>query len=171
LPVGSSPGPPDQPAPAVELLVERARLARPGFQRTAANAVELAPVARQLGGIPLAIELAAAYLRGLDPPDLAAALADVLPAEREPETVVPTVVRWSLARQRAADQRRLAMICAFPAGVAASRLPPALAEDAGRGIDAALAALAGSALITVTDRGGQAWLTVHRSIRDQVGPR
>jgi predicted ATPase len=47
---------------AVQLFEQRAALARNGFRVTAANAGEVARIVRQLDGIPLAIELAAAAL-------------------------------------------------------------------------------------------------------------
>jgi len=48
---------------AVELLSERTRAVRPGFQVTARNAADLAAIVRDLDGLPLAIELAASRLR------------------------------------------------------------------------------------------------------------
>jgi predicted ATPase/transcriptional regulator with XRE-family HTH domain len=59
---------------AVRLFVERALAAHPHFALTAHNAPLVAQVCRQLDGIPLAIELAAARLRGLSIEDLAARL-------------------------------------------------------------------------------------------------
>jgi predicted ATPase/class 3 adenylate cyclase len=59
---------------AVRLFVERARVARPGFEVTAANRAAVAQVCRRLDGIPLALELAAARLRGLSLEELAARL-------------------------------------------------------------------------------------------------
>lgn len=52
---------------AVTLLVERAREMDPGFVVDAGNAPVLAEICRRLGGMPLALELAAARLRVLDP--------------------------------------------------------------------------------------------------------
>jgi predicted ATPase len=56
---------------AARLFVERARLVQPEFGVTEANASALAEICRQLDGIPLAIELAAARVRVLTPEQIA----------------------------------------------------------------------------------------------------
>ena len=50
---------------AVQLFVERAAAAQPGFELSDANAAAVAQIVRRLDGIPLAIELAAARLKVL----------------------------------------------------------------------------------------------------------
>ncbi|MFD5556695.1 BTAD domain-containing putative transcriptional regulator [Streptomyces sp. NPDC127068] len=59
---------------AVELFVERAAAAAPGFVLDADNAAAVSAICRRLDGIPLALELVASRLRTLSPDELAASL-------------------------------------------------------------------------------------------------
>lgn len=61
---------------AVKLFIARATAVRPDFVVTNANAPALAEICSRLDGIPLAIELAAARVRVLDPEQIAARLDD-----------------------------------------------------------------------------------------------
>ncbi|MFB9929458.1 BTAD domain-containing putative transcriptional regulator [Amycolatopsis halotolerans] len=61
---------------AVRLFAERAAAVRPGFVVDEANLADVTTVVRGLDGLPLALELAAARLRTLALPDLAAGLSD-----------------------------------------------------------------------------------------------
>ncbi len=61
---------------SVQLFVERASAARPGFAATPQNWAAVMAVCRRLDGIPLAIELAAARVRSLSVENIAARLND-----------------------------------------------------------------------------------------------
>jgi predicted ATPase len=67
-------------SPAVALFVDRARAVRPYFVLTEGNAAAVAEICRRLEGLPLAIELAAARTRLLDPDELLGRLATSLDA-------------------------------------------------------------------------------------------
>jgi predicted ATPase len=61
-------------SPSGRLFLNLARAVSPGFEITANNAADVAQICRRLAGLPLAIELAAAKIRFLDPATLLARL-------------------------------------------------------------------------------------------------
>ena len=61
---------------AVRLFVERATQTSPSFRLTRSNAESVVDICRRLDGIPLALELAAARVRSLSPPEICARLED-----------------------------------------------------------------------------------------------
>jgi predicted ATPase/DNA-binding CsgD family transcriptional regulator len=71
-------GEPTDASDAVRLFVERAAQVRPGFRLTPDNAPTVAAICRDLDGIPLAIELAAARLRAFSLEQVTAGLSDRL---------------------------------------------------------------------------------------------
>jgi predicted ATPase/DNA-binding SARP family transcriptional activator len=83
LPVGGLPVPPAAEAvaeltafPAVRLFVDRAADAVPGFTVTAANAGAVRQLCRDLDGLPLAVEIAAARMHAIPVAEIAARLGD-----------------------------------------------------------------------------------------------
>ena len=66
-------------APAVRLFVQRAGEASPTFELTQTNAAGVAAICRRLDGLPLALELAAAWTKVLPPTTLLARLDRALP--------------------------------------------------------------------------------------------
>jgi predicted ATPase/class 3 adenylate cyclase len=63
-----------QASEAVQLFLDRARAIEPTFSLTGQNAAAIAKICQRLDGIPLAIELAAARVRLLNPEQIAARL-------------------------------------------------------------------------------------------------
>ena len=68
----------------MRLLVDRVRDGPGGFELTGDNAPALTELCRRLGGLPLALELAAAWMRVLTPDQLLTDLYARAPAARCP---------------------------------------------------------------------------------------
>jgi predicted ATPase len=90
-------------SPAVALFVGRARAVRPGFALAEDNAPAVVEICRRLEGLPLAIELAAARIRLLDPHTLLGRLTRSLDAVGtgpvdmpERQRTLRATVEWSL---------------------------------------------------------------------------
>ncbi|MFI7015233.1 ATP-binding protein [Streptomyces sp. NPDC050164] len=136
---------------SVELFTQRARAARPG--------VELPPDAvaglcRQLDGLPLAVELAAARVRVLSVPEIARRLGDRFALLRGGARDVPerhrtlhAVVDWSWNLLDEDARAALRTLSVFPGGFSAETAEQVLGEDA----LFLLEQLADQSLLTVAD--------------------
>jgi DNA-binding SARP family transcriptional activator len=88
-------------SPAVELFLERARAARPGFEADGEAVALAAEIARRVDGLPLALELAAARVNVLGLTELAsilerrAALLRDTPASDPARAALQGLVDWS----------------------------------------------------------------------------
>ena len=106
--------------PSVRLLLERAAAVAPGFSLSAANARAVAELCVRLDGLPLAIELAAARCRLLEPPELLArfdrlALLGDGPRDAPPrQRALRAAIGWSYQLLAPAEQRlfRRLSVCA-----------------------------------------------------------
>ncbi|MGV9348045.1 BTAD domain-containing putative transcriptional regulator [Streptomyces spiralis] len=110
------------PEPAERLFLDRARAVRPGFEGHA----RVADICRALDGLPLAIELAAARLRTLEPEELADRLDDRFRLlSRGDRTKAPrhrtlrAVVEWSWDLLDAEEQELAGRLTVFPGGATA----------------------------------------------------
>ena len=110
-------------SPAVALFVDRARAVRPGFALTEGNAAAVAEICRRLDGLPLAIELAAARTRLLDPDALLRRLARSLDALGtgavdlpERQRTLRATVEWSVGLLEDAERSLLETAAVFVDG-------------------------------------------------------
>src|SRR6516225_9646234 len=110
-------------SPAVALFVDRAQAVRPGFTLTAANAAAVAEICRRLEGLPLAIELAAARTRLLDPSALLRRLTSSLDALGtgavdlpERQRTLRATVQWSVGLLTEAERSLLETVAVFTGG-------------------------------------------------------
>jgi predicted ATPase/DNA-binding XRE family transcriptional regulator len=139
-------------SPAVRLFVERVRDVQPDFQLTSANGRTVAAICRRLDALPLALELAAPWMKVLTAEDLLRRLAhDVLLSSVSPRDVperqqtMNTTIAWSyqlLAPNQQRAFRRLGVLPGrFPIEAAAAVLT--VDDGASAGADDALSAVAG----------------------------
>jgi predicted ATPase/DNA-binding XRE family transcriptional regulator len=160
---------------AVQLFVERARAVQPHFALTAQNASTVVQVCRRLDGIPLALELAAARVRGLGVEDLAARLDQrfrlltggsrtALPRQQ----TLQATVEWSYGLLQPAERLLFERLSVFACGFS---LPAAEAVCVGGeiGPDAVLdllLRLVDKSLVQVEDGpDGAAWYRLLETLR------
>jgi predicted ATPase len=135
-------------SPAVALFVDRARAVRPGFALTEGNAAAVAEICRRLEGVPLAIELAAARTRLLDPPALLDRLAASLDALGtgavdlpERQRTLRATVEWSMGLLDDDERSLLEVTAVFADGwtIPAAAAVAGLDEDRALELSEALA--------------------------------
>jgi predicted ATPase len=146
-------------SPAVALFVDRARAVRPGFALTEGNSAAVTKICRRLEGLPLAIELAAARTRLLDPATLLARLAASLDALGtgavdlpERQRTLRATVEWSVGLLEDDERSLLEVTAVFTDGWTI----PAAAQVAGLDEDRALElceALARHSLVAIDSTG------------------
>ncbi|GAA1400568.1 AfsR/SARP family transcriptional regulator [Catellatospora coxensis] len=161
-PIAPLPVPGDDTDPAgsasVLLFADRARAVRPGLDLTGPNLDHVAQVCRRLDGLPLAIELAAARMRALNPADLADRLGDglrLLAARSmavERHRTLRAVVDWSYALLSPAEQRLFDRLSVFAGGFTLAAAEQVCGEP---DLVDTLAALVDGSLVTAGASAGQ----------------
>jgi predicted ATPase len=110
-------------SPTVALFVDRARAVRHDFVLTQGNAAAVVELCRRLEGLPLAIELAAARTRLLDPEELLGRLATSLDSLGtgavdlpERQRTLRATVQWSVGLLEDAERSLLETLAVFKDG-------------------------------------------------------
>jgi predicted ATPase len=165
-------------APAAALFLERARAVGAALAPDGATATTVAQICRRLDGLPLAIELAAAWTRLLPPPALLARLERRLPLLVGGPHDLPArqrtmreAIAWSYDLLDAGQQRLFRWLAVF-AGGSTPEAAETVCGAAGAGGDVlhGLAALVDSSLLRVQDDAragaGEGRLTMLETLRE-----
>ncbi len=159
---------------AVRLFVERASFSQPGFVVTERNAPAVAQVCSSLDGIPLAIELAAARVRGLSVEQIASLLGDQFHLLTEGRrSAVPrhqtlqATMDWSYGLLTEPERVVLRRASIFAGGFALEAAEEVCGGEAGdtSAILDLLLRLVDRSLVVSRDRGNQSWYRLLETVR------
>jgi predicted ATPase/class 3 adenylate cyclase len=139
---------------SARLFLDRARLHRPGFELTSENAAAVASICERLDGIPLAIELAAARVRMLDPRSILERMGDrfalltgggrtALPRQQ----TLRAAVEWSYELLSEAERRAFRALSAFSGGAYLEAVEAVCASEPGSSVLDLLASLVDKSLV------------------------
>ena len=149
------------PPAAQELFLGRAQAVSPTFAVTQASSAAVAGICRRLSGIPLAVELAAAKVRVLDPGALLARLDEAMATGGardlpERQRTMRATLDWSYSLLREPEQRLFRLLSTFAGGFTlidveqvAARLADGFPTQAG--VLAGLESLVAQSLVLVDD--------------------
>ncbi|MFL6271497.1 MAG: LuxR C-terminal-related transcriptional regulator [Actinomycetes bacterium] len=165
---------------AMALFVERAGAVRPGFALDAAGEAAVRTMCARLDGIPLALELAAAWLRTLTPQQIEAGLDDRFGLlVRGPRGAVPrqqtlaASIDWSHALLEETDRVVFRRLAIFPGGfgLEAARSVAAAGTVGRDDVLDALGRLVDKSLVVATERGQEARYRLLETIRQFAADR
>jgi predicted ATPase/DNA-binding SARP family transcriptional activator len=167
-------------AEAVQLFAQRAADVVPGFAVTPTNSDAVVRICRQLDGLPLAIELAAARVKMLPPEQLVRRLDDVFAIlTSSTRTTLPrhrtlrALLDWSYDLLEPAEQRLLRRLSVFAGGFTldAAESIPSLADVSSCDVLDLLAALVDRSLVAMHERDGEARYTLLETVRQYAQTR
>ncbi len=146
-------------APATMLFIERARAVRPDLPLTPADTAAIDAICRDLDGLPLAIELAAARTRFLSPTALRTRLGERLrlltggPRDApERHQTLRATLEWSHDLLGPAERTLFRRLAIFENGAPYDAVAPVCGANLDADPDETLAALADHSLVRVFDR-------------------
>ena len=163
-------------AAAVELFLERARAARPGFEADAESVALAGEIARRVDGLPLAIELAAARVNVLGLGELVAVLerrAVLLrdsPVSDPTSTALRSLVEWSYDLLHGDEKTVLQQLAVHRGGAS---LPSLVTLAARQGLNEAtveylVAALVDKSIVSVSFADGAARYDMLDTVREYL---
>ncbi|MCA1699684.1 MAG: LuxR C-terminal-related transcriptional regulator, partial [Actinobacteria bacterium] len=180
LPAGSGSPVAVTESDAVRLFIERAVQARSSFTVTADDAPAIAAICRRLGGIPLAIELAAARVRMFPPAQIASGLDDcfhLLTQGGRTVTARHKTLRASIdwSHELCSEQERM-LLRRLSVWTGSWSLEGAEAASAGDGLKRRaildlLTALLDKSLVETEERGGEIRWGMLETIRQYAAER
>jgi predicted ATPase len=147
---------------AVALFVERARAVRPGFALTRENAMAVAEICTRLDGLPLALELAAARVKLLQPQAILARLENRLKLLTGGARDLPSrqqtmrgAISWSYDLLDEAEKTLLRRLSIFAGGCTFEAAEAICDVDGDLGIDVldGLTSLVDKSLLTQREQG------------------
>ncbi len=165
---------------AFALFLERASLVRPCFTLDASSEAAVRTMCARLDGIPLALELAAAWLRTLTPQQIEAGLDDRFALlVRSPRGAVPrqqtlaASIEWSHALLDESDRIVLRRLAVFAGGfgVEAARAVAAAGALARDDVIHALGRLVDKSLVVAEERNGESRYRLLETIRQYAADR
>jgi predicted ATPase/DNA-binding XRE family transcriptional regulator len=129
-------------SPAVRLFVERVQDIQPGFRLSAANIDTVTAICQRLDALPLALELAAPWIKVLTPEDLLHRLSqDVLLAAvdgprdlPERQRTINATVAWSYQLLGPREQRAFRRLAVLPGRFPIDAADAVLAENGARSV-------------------------------------
>jgi non-specific serine/threonine protein kinase len=163
---------------AVQLFVDRVRLRQPGFALTDENAATVAAICRRLGGMPLALELAAARASILPLAQLEVRLDDALRLlTGGARTALPrhqtlrATLDWSFVLLTEEERTVLRRLSVFAGGCDLAAAEGICGNDpiAGQDVLHFLAQLAEKSLVQMDERHGTARYRLLETVRQYAG--
>ncbi|MDF2760055.1 MAG: adenylate/guanylate cyclase protein, partial [Thermomicrobiales bacterium] len=158
---------------AVRLFAERAQAVKPDFTLTPANAFAVAEICRRLDGLPLAIELAAAFIKLLPPQALLKRLEQRLPLLTRGARDLPArqqtmrdAIAWSHDLLTQEEQTLFQRLAVFPGGCTVDAAEAVAGPDAPLDVFEGLAALIDKSLLRQEETEGEPRFRMLETVRE-----